>query len=71
VIIGGSVADELEGESDDPSDSNARLHLVIDVIQTQRPANSSLVLVFFAAPDKFEANRSLFGKMRRTVTFSS
>jgi serine/threonine protein kinase len=71
VIIGGAVADELEGESDDPNDSNARLHLVIDVVQTQHPANSSLLLVFFAAPDKFQSNRSLFDKMRSTIAFSS
>jgi hypothetical protein len=69
VVLGGFPTSELEGELDDPDDANTRLHVVIDVVQTQQPTPGSVLVVFFAAPDLFEDQRALFNRIKATLTF--
>jgi serine/threonine protein kinase len=68
--VGGMAADEMDGHFEDPNDASASLRFVIDVVQYRTPAlTSSVWLVFFAAPDKFSGQQSLFDRVRDSITF--
>ena len=68
LTIGGSPADELEGVMQDPKDPRTKLHVLFDVVQP--PGGGSVLLAFFAAPDRFDDQRPLFDRIRDGVRFT-
>jgi serine/threonine protein kinase len=68
--VGGMDSDEMEGQFDDPADNTASLHFVVDVVRSRSLTNpASVLLVFFAAPDKFNSQRPLFDRIRNSIIF--
>jgi hypothetical protein len=67
LTIDGSPADELEGVLEDPTDPRTKLHVLFDVVQPQ--GGGSVLLAFFAAPDRFDDQRPLFDRIRDGVKF--
>ena len=68
LTIDGSPADELEGVLEDPSDPKTKLHVLFDVVQPR--GGGSVLLAFFAAPDRFDDQRPLFDRIRDSVRFT-
>jgi hypothetical protein len=69
VLVGGILADRLEGDLTDPANPATRLHFMADVVQVQRPDPKSVYLVFFAPQKSFDANRGLFERVQASVDF--
>ena len=62
LTVGGSPADELEGVVQDPTDPKARLRVLFDVVQP--PTGGSVLIAFFAPPDRFDAEQATFARIR-------
>ena len=67
--VGGAPAHEFEGVLVDPQAPGTRLAAMFDIVLP--PQGGLALLVFFAAPDNFEAQRDVFMKVRDGVTFPS
>ena len=67
LTIAGNPADELEGVLEDPTDPKAKLHVLFDVVHPR--GGGSVLLAFFAAPDRFDDQRPLFDRIREGVRF--
>ena len=67
LTIDGSPADELEGVLEDPTDPKTKLHVLFDVVQPR--GGGSVLLAFFAPPDRFDEQRPLFDRIRDGVRF--
>ena len=68
LTVGGSPADELEGFVQDPANPKARLRVRFDVVQ---PASGGSVLIaFFAPPDRFDAEQATFDRIRNGIRFT-
>ncbi len=65
VTISGIPAEEFEGVSFDPANSDTRLRVLVDVVHS--PGGTTLVLAFYAPPDTFEDHRSTFEHIRDSV----
>ena len=68
LTIDGSPADELEGVLEDPTDPKTKLHVLFDVVQPR--GGGSVLLAFFAPPDRFDDQRPLFDRIRDSVRFT-
>jgi len=70
--VGGMDSDEMQGQFDDPTDDTVHLKFVVDVVRYKNLTNpGSVLLVFFAAPDKFDSQQALFDRIRNSITFQS
>ena len=68
LTIDGSPADELEGVLEDPANPKTKLHVLFDVVQPR--GGGSVLLAFFAPPDRFDDQRPLFDRIRDGVRFT-
>jgi len=68
LTIDGNPADELEGVLQDPTDPRTKLHVLFDVVQPR--GGGSVLLAFFAAPDRFDDQRPLFDRIKAGVRFT-
>ncbi len=68
LTIDGSPADELEGVLEDPTDPKTKLHVLFDVVQPR--GGGSVLLAFFAPPDRFDDQRPTFDRIRDSVRFT-
>ena len=68
-MVGGVLADQLEGELTDPANANTKLHFMADVVQVQRPDPKTIYLIFFAPQSSFQGKRDLFRQVERSVNF--
>jgi len=68
LTVGGSPADELEGVVQDPADPKARLRVLFDVVQPT--TGGSVLIAFFAPPDRFEQERASFDRVRDGIRFT-
>ncbi len=68
-LVGGMPSDEIEGQLADPDDASIRLQFIANAIRYRSATNSgsSLLVVFFAAPDRFDGQRGLFDRIRATI----
>jgi Protein kinase domain len=69
AVVGGILADQLEGDLTDPANPGTKLHFMADVVQVQRPDPKTIYLIFFAPQSSFQGKRDLFEKVERSVNF--
>jgi hypothetical protein len=70
-LVGGMPSADMEGQLEDPDDQTVRPQFVVDVVRYQRAQNTaSMLVLFFAAPDKFSGQRVTFDPVTSTIRFS-
>jgi Protein kinase domain len=69
AVVGGILADQLEGDLSDPANPGTKLHFMADVVQVQRPEPKTVYLIFFAPQKTFEGKRALFKRIEESVNF--
>jgi hypothetical protein len=69
AVVGGILADQLEGDLTDPANPGTKLHFMADVVQVQRPDPKTVYLIFFAPQKTFEGKRGLFEQVEKSVSF--
>jgi serine/threonine protein kinase len=68
--VAGMHADEMGGHFEDPATNGTTLNFLVDVVQYQTPVlTSSVWVLFFAAPDNFPKQRTLFDRVRNSISF--
>jgi serine/threonine protein kinase len=65
VTISGIPAEEFEGVSFDPANSDTRLRVLVDVVHS--PGGETLVLAFYAPPSTFDDHLPTFEHIRDSV----
>jgi serine/threonine-protein kinase len=68
-VVGGFVADRLEGELREPGGQGGGLRFQCYLVHVQPPAAKSVYLVFFSSSSTFDGNRELFGRITGSVRF--
>ena len=69
VMVGGFVADRLEGELHEPGGQAGGLRFQCYLVHVQPPEAKSVYLVFFSSSAIFDGNRELFGRIAESVRF--
>jgi serine/threonine protein kinase len=70
-LVGDMPSDEMQGQLEDPDDQTVRLQFVVNVVRYHKAqSTASMLVVFFAPPDKFNHQRPLFDQVRSTIRFS-
>ena len=68
-MVGGILADQLEGDLTDPANPGTKLHFMADVVPVQGPEAKTVYLVFFAPQKTFDGKRGLFEQVEKSVSF--
>jgi hypothetical protein len=71
VLVGGYLADRLEGSLRDPRNQAAALRFQCYVVHVQPPEPKSVFLVYFSSSADFDSRKALFARITGSVDFLS
>ena len=69
ALVGGYIADRLEGSLRDPKNQAAVLRFQCYVVHVQPPDQKSVFLVYFSSSADFDSRKALFGRITKSVDF--